>query len=134
MPNQTPMARSLVLAALAASLYGCAGAPSFSLFSAYFPLWLLSALLGIAGAIVSYRIFVMTGWADTIRYQLLVNTAIGLISAPLATAANGRCGNTLSAEARLARPAACPCRMHRRTHRRVRGPSRHTKAQARPLA
>ncbi|CAG2147363.1 hypothetical protein LMG31506_03606 [Cupriavidus yeoncheonensis] len=77
------MARSLALLALAASLYGCAGAPSFGLFGAYFPLWLLSALAGIAGAIVSHRIFVATGWAEIVRAQLLVNTAIGLILAEL---------------------------------------------------
>ncbi len=77
------MARSLALVALAASLYGCAGAPSFGLFGAYFPLWLLSALAGIAGALVSYRIFVAAGWAEIVRAQLLVNTAIGLILAEL---------------------------------------------------
>jgi len=75
------MARSLALVALAASLYGCAGAPSFGVFGAYFPLWLLSALIGIVGAIVSHRIFVMTGWAEIVRFQLLVNTAIGLMIA-----------------------------------------------------
>lgn len=77
------MARSLLPAALAAMLYGCAGAPSFSLFGAYFPLWLLSAVLGIAGAAVSYRIFIKTGWAETVRYQLLVNTAIGVVIAEI---------------------------------------------------
>ncbi|CAG2155892.1 YtcA family lipoprotein [Cupriavidus numazuensis] len=80
------MARSLALialAALAASLYGCAGAPSLGLFGAYFPLWLLSALAGIVGAVVSYRIFVATGWAEIVRAQLLVNTAIGLILAEI---------------------------------------------------
>lgn len=77
------MARTLLPAALAASLYGCAGAPSFSLLGAYFPLWLLSAVLGIAGAVVSYRVFIMTGWAQTVRYQLLVNTAIGVMIAEI---------------------------------------------------
>lgn len=77
------MARSLALAALAASLYGCAGAPSFGLFGAYFPLWLLSALIGIAGAVVSHRIFIKTGWAEIVRFQLLVNTAIGLMIAEI---------------------------------------------------
>ncbi|MEM5431272.1 hypothetical protein [Cupriavidus oxalaticus] len=75
------MTRPLALVALAALLQGCAGAPSFSLFGAYFPLWLLSALVGIVGAVVSYRIFIMTGWAETVRYQLLVNTAIGIVIA-----------------------------------------------------
>jgi len=77
------MARLLALAALAASLEGCAGAPSFGLFGAYFPLWLLSALIGIAGAVVSHRIFVKTGWAEVVRLQLLVNTAIGVMIAEI---------------------------------------------------
>jgi hypothetical protein len=68
--------RLLSLVALAVPLHGCAGAPSLSLFGAYFPLWLLSAL-------VTWRIFLTTGWADTVRWQLLVNTAIGLIIAEI---------------------------------------------------
>lgn len=75
--------RLLSLVALAVPLHGCAGAPSLSLFGAYFPLWLLSALVGIAGALVTWRIFVTTGWADTVRWQLLVNTAIGLMIAEI---------------------------------------------------
>lgn len=80
------MTRSLalvVLVVLAAALQGCAGAPSFSLFGAYFPLWLLSALIGILGAVITWRVFVATGWAETVRFQLLVNTAIGLMIAEI---------------------------------------------------
>ncbi|MDQ0143185.1 hypothetical protein [Cupriavidus necator] len=77
------MARLLVLAALAVLLDGCAGAPSFALFGAYFPLWLLSALIGILGAVVAWRVFIATGWAETVRFQLLVNAAIGLIIAEI---------------------------------------------------
>lgn len=63
------------------SLGGCAlhGAPSYPLFGAYFPLWLLSALIGVAGSIVAHRVFVATGWADTVPLQLSVCTAIGLV-------------------------------------------------------
>ncbi|PLP97280.1 hypothetical protein [Cupriavidus pauculus] len=75
--------RLLSLAALVVPLYGCAGAPAVPLFGAYFPLWLLSALVGIAGALIAWRIFVTTGWAETIRWQLLVNTAIGLMIAEI---------------------------------------------------
>lgn len=77
------MARSLVLVVFAASLYGCAGAPSFSLFGAYFPLWLLSALIGIVGAVISWRLFILAGWADIVGFPLLVNTAIGLMIAEI---------------------------------------------------
>ncbi|EHP39788.1 hypothetical protein OR16_29564 [Cupriavidus basilensis OR16] len=77
------MARSLVLVVLAASLHGCAGAPSFSLFGAYFPLWLLSALIGIVGAVISWRLFILAGWADIVGSPLLVNTATGLMIAEI---------------------------------------------------
>ncbi|QET06405.1 MULTISPECIES: hypothetical protein [Cupriavidus] len=77
------MARLLPLAVLAALLHGCAGAPSFVLFGAYFPLWLLSALIGILGAVIAWRVFVATGWAETVRFQLLVNTAIGVMIAEI---------------------------------------------------
>ncbi|WP_373380216.1 hypothetical protein [Cupriavidus nantongensis] len=77
------MARLLTPAVLAVFLHGCAGAPSFALFGAYFPLWLLSALVGILGAVVAWRVFIATGWAETVRFQLLVNAAIGLIIAEI---------------------------------------------------
>jgi len=64
-------------------LAGCMsrGAPSYVLFGAYFPLWLVSAIVGIVGAIVAHRVFVATGWAATVPYQLAVCTAIGLVVA-----------------------------------------------------
>ncbi len=64
-------------------LAGCTsrGAPSYVLFGAYFPLWLVSAIIGIVGAIVAHRVFVATGWAATVPYQLAVCTAIGLVVA-----------------------------------------------------
>ncbi|SOZ34929.1 hypothetical protein [Cupriavidus neocaledonicus] len=77
------MARWLAPAVLLVLLHGCAGAPSFALFGAYFPLWLLSALVGILGAVVAWRVFIATGWAETVRFQLLVNAAIGLIIAEI---------------------------------------------------
>jgi hypothetical protein len=64
-----------------APLAGCAarGAPSLSLFGAYFPFWLLSAVTGVAGAIVAHRAFVATGWVREVPYQLSVCTAIGIV-------------------------------------------------------
>lgn len=55
------------------------GAPSSALFGAYFPFWLLSAVMGIVGALVAHRVFVATGWARTVPYQLSVCTAIGVV-------------------------------------------------------
>ncbi|WP_027796552.1 hypothetical protein [Paraburkholderia acidipaludis] len=62
-------------------LGGCAarGAPSYALFGAYFPFWLLSSVAGIAGALVAHRAFVATGWVRTVPYQLSVCTAIGVV-------------------------------------------------------
>jgi hypothetical protein len=62
-------------------LAGCAGhgAPSFALFGAYFPFWLVSAVIGIVGALVAHRVFVATGWVRRVPYQLSVCTSIGTV-------------------------------------------------------
>ena len=79
MRKTTPRARVAAVLAPALPLAGCAsrGAPSYVLFGAYFPLWLVSAIVGVIGAIVAHRVFVATGWAATVPYQLAVCTAIG---------------------------------------------------------
>jgi hypothetical protein len=66
--------------ALSLSLQGCTlrGAPSYEIFGAYFPLWLLSAVVGFVGALIAHRIFVSTGWAQIVPFQLSVCLAIGL--------------------------------------------------------
>jgi hypothetical protein len=65
---------------LSLSLQGCTphGAPSYEIFGAYFPLWLLSAVLGLVGALIAHRISVLTGWAQIVPFQLFVCVAIGL--------------------------------------------------------
>jgi hypothetical protein len=67
------------------TLTGCSAgsAPSFDLFGAFFPAWLLCGLIGIVGAIVARVVFVSTGLAHTLPYQLAVCTAIGVITALL---------------------------------------------------
>ena len=64
-------------------LSGCAdaGAPSFSLFGAFFPAWMFCAGIGIAGAAIARAAFVGTGVAAILPYQLLVCTAVGTIIA-----------------------------------------------------
>ena len=66
-------------------LGGCsaAGAPSFDLFGAFFPAWLLCGVIGIAGAGIARLAFVGTGLANSLPYQLAVCTAIGVIAAVL---------------------------------------------------
>ena len=58
---------------------GLSGAPSFSLFGAFFPAWLLCAVFGILCAILARVVFIGTGLADVLPFQLLVCTSIGLI-------------------------------------------------------
>jgi hypothetical protein len=59
------------------------GAPSFTLFGAFFPAWLLCGIVGIVGAVVARVAFVSSGLANTLPYQLAVCTAIGVITALL---------------------------------------------------
>jgi hypothetical protein len=59
------------------------GAPSFDLFGAFFPAWLLCGIVGIAGAVAARVAFVGSGVANTLPYQLAVCTAIGVITALL---------------------------------------------------
>ena len=67
------------------TLSGCstASAPSFDLFGAFFPAWLLCGLIGVAGAIAARAGFVGTGLANAVPFQLFVCTAIGIIAAIL---------------------------------------------------
>jgi hypothetical protein len=68
---------------LASILGGCSatGAPSFDLFGAFFPAWLLCGVIGIAGAGLARVAFVGSGLANALPYQLAVCTAIGVITA-----------------------------------------------------
>ena len=73
------------VAALLLGLSGCAaaGAPSFILFGAYFPAWMLCAMLGIVGAIATRVVMVATGLSDVVPFQLFICVSIGLIIAVL---------------------------------------------------
>jgi hypothetical protein len=69
---------------LALTSYSAGGAPSFTVFGAFFPAWLLCGVAGIFGAVVARGAFVSSGLANTLPYQLAVCTAIGVIVAILA--------------------------------------------------
>jgi hypothetical protein len=73
----------IALLCLASILGGCSasGAPSFDLFGAFFPAWLLCGVIGIAGAGLARVAFVSRGLANVLPYQLAVCTAIGVITA-----------------------------------------------------
>ena len=59
---------------------GCAmrGAPSFVLFGAFFPAWLLLACIAIAVSIAVRAIVVATGHGETFPLQLWVCVSVGL--------------------------------------------------------
>jgi YtcA family len=74
----------VVLGLVVLVLGGCSvGAPSFALFGAFFPAWLLCGTLGIVGAGVARAAFVASGLSQVLPYQLFVCTAVGLIVALL---------------------------------------------------
>jgi hypothetical protein len=59
------------------ALGGCA--PAFNFFGAYFPAWLLCAVLGIASAIAARLFFVVKALNGALPFQLLLCSAIGMI-------------------------------------------------------
>jgi hypothetical protein len=82
--ESSSLARTLIVI-VSFSLAGCStgGAPSFNLFGAFFPAWLLCGIVGIGGAVAARVAFVSSGVANTLPYQLAVCTAIGVIIALL---------------------------------------------------
>jgi hypothetical protein len=76
---------ALMVASLQLVLTSCSfgGAPSFTLFGAFFPAWLLCGIVGIVSAVVARVAFVSSGLANTLPYQLAVCTALGVITALL---------------------------------------------------
>jgi YtcA-like protein len=79
-------AKPLPILAISIILSGCAirGAPSFTLFGAFFPAWMFCALVGILGALGARVTFVATGVADFLPFQLFVCVSVGVIVAALA--------------------------------------------------
>lgn len=73
----------LLVPLVALSLAGCglSGAPSFPVAGAYFPGWMLCALVGIVAALLARALLVISGLALLLPFQLLVCTSIGCIAA-----------------------------------------------------
>jgi hypothetical protein len=78
--------RLLLLAPAMLAVSGCAlrGAPAFALFGSYFPAWMFCSLIGIFAAIGTRVVFVVTGLAEVLPWQLFVCTAAGVCCALLA--------------------------------------------------
>jgi hypothetical protein len=82
----SPALTTTLIVLVSFSLNGCStgGAPSFDLFGAFFPAWLLCGIAGVAGAVTARIAFVSSGVvANALPYQLAVCTAIGVITALL---------------------------------------------------
>jgi hypothetical protein len=64
-------------------LSGCAvrGAPYYILFGAYFPAWMLCALVGILASIGARIGMVATGLSEQLPYQLFLCASAGVIIA-----------------------------------------------------
>jgi YtcA-like protein len=81
----TRYGRAPLVVLLPIMLGGCTRgtAPAFQIFGAFFPAWLMCALVGAVGAIVARILFVTTGLSDILPFQLFVCTAIGVLCGAL---------------------------------------------------
>lgn len=75
--------RFIILPIASAALAGCSlqGAPSFVLFGAFFPAWLLLAVIGVLIAGLARFALVATRLDAVLPYQLAVCISVGLIAA-----------------------------------------------------
>ena len=78
--------RVVLLVVMSCTLTGCslAGAPSFVLFGAFVPAWMLCALIGIIGAASTRVVLTTPAFSDVVPFQLAVCTAVGVIVGLLA--------------------------------------------------
>ena len=75
----------LIIVLIGAMMSGCTlrGAPSFVLFGAFFPVWMLLAFIGILAAIGTRVALVATGLAERLPLQLAVCVSAGVMVAVL---------------------------------------------------
>ena len=77
----TRLVSSALLLGQAFSSTGCGGAPSVTIAGAYFPAWLLCAIIAVLVAAFIRAAMVATGLANFIPYQLAVCCSAGVIVA-----------------------------------------------------
>lgn len=75
------MPRAVLLVLPISMLTSCslAAAPSFELFGAYFPAWMLCALVGILGAAGSRVVLTTPALSGMVPFQFMVCTGVGVI-------------------------------------------------------
>ena len=73
--------RAALLVVMSCTLTSCslAAAPSFELFGAYFPAWMLCALIGIVGAAGTRVALTTPALSGVVPFQFTVCTAVGVI-------------------------------------------------------
>jgi hypothetical protein len=73
--------RAVLLVVTSCTLAGCslAAAPSFELFGAFFPAWMLCALAGVFGAAGARVVLTTQTLSEVIPFRLAVCTAVGTI-------------------------------------------------------
>ena len=77
----TPLVSSALLLGQALSSTSCGGAPSLTIAGAYFPAWLMCAIVAVLVAAFIRALMVGTGLANYIPYQLAVCCSAGVIAA-----------------------------------------------------
>jgi hypothetical protein len=77
------MGARLAVVLLAGLSSGCGGAPSATVAGAFFPAWLVCALVGALAAVMARIIFVATGLAQALPLQLLVCVSAGMLCGAL---------------------------------------------------
>lgn len=63
------------------ALGGCSTAPSFPVVGAYFPGWMICALVGVVVAVGLRVLFVLIGVDAILNFRLFVYVSLGLIAA-----------------------------------------------------
>ncbi len=63
------------------TLIGCEGAPSVTIAGAYFPAWLLCAIIAVLVAVLARALMVVTGLSNRIPFQLAVCSSVGVLVA-----------------------------------------------------
>jgi hypothetical protein len=83
--TEPSLPRAVLLVITNCMLTGCSlgGAPSFELFGAFFPAWMLCALIGIVGAAGTRVVLTTPAFNEMIPFRLAVCTAAGVIVALL---------------------------------------------------
>jgi hypothetical protein len=86
--TESLLLRGRLLAVTSCMLTGCSSvgaAPSFELFGAFFPAWMLCGVIGILGAASTRVVLTTPAFNDVvIPFQLAVCTAVGVIVGLLA--------------------------------------------------